>query len=134
METGNPCLCFKTKALLHFWHKKKLWLPFSFLSSHSSPPYPLCLSRKENLLPHSAPVGCCPFVLSSAQLWPEKADKFTPFSRMSNFQIWKRVIIRLPLRRKTWMVQSLLLNILFLPKLLRISLPILYLSFGRLYL
>lgn len=77
---------FYNKGTLTFLAIKKLLLPFSFLSSHSSPPLSSLFAWAGNLSP-SAHVACCPFVLSSAQLWPEEADKFPPFSRKSNFQI-----------------------------------------------
>lgn len=64
-----------------------------------------------NLLPPSGPVMCCPFVLSSAQLWQE-AEKFPPFCWMSSSKSG-RVIISLPFGRKTWIVQALLLNFSF---------------------
>ena len=77
METGNQRLCFTTKALLHFRHKKSFC--YHFLSS--PPPSPAILSVWAGNLADSAQVVCCPFVLSSAQPWWEKPDKFPPSPR-----------------------------------------------------
>lgn len=73
---------FYNKGTLTFLALEKLLFPFSFLS------FPLLsvdLGRK--LLAPSVNVSCCQFVLSPAQLWPEKADKSHPFTQMSNLQI-----------------------------------------------
>lgn len=71
----------------------------------------LSLAWAGTLLPPSAPEVCCPFVLSSAQLWQE-ADTFLPFRWTSNSKSG-RVITSLRFGRETWIVQALSLNFFF---------------------
>lgn len=85
---------------------------FPLLPPFYSPIRSVCLGRK--LVASLCSDGLQPFVPSSAQLWGRRLTNVLPIVlRMSNFQTWRRVIIRLLFGRETWIARSLLLNFFF---------------------